>query len=127
MQSSIYIAKLNGPVMLLAGVAALINQRAFNEIMRDFLANRALLFLSGLFTMLAGVAIVLANHVWTGWPIIITVLGWLMIIGGAARMLAPEFVVKTGSNMIRHPRMPLIAGAVWVVIGLILCFFGYSR
>src|SRR6266480_4997417 len=61
MSTSIFIARLIGPVMLVIGLAVLTNQRAFREMADEFLASRALLFLSGLIIMPVGLAIVLTQ------------------------------------------------------------------
>jgi len=125
---SIYLAKLIGPVILVVGVALLVNQQVFREIAREVLASRALLFISGVLSVLGGVAVILAHNLWVAdWRLLITLLGWLAAITGAVRLLAPEFIARKGSDVIRHPRMPLIGGAVWVILGLLFCFFGYSR
>src|SRR2546430_17683869 len=87
--TSIFIARLIGPVMLVIGLAVLTNQRAFREMADEFLASRALLFLSGLLIMPVGLAIVLTHNVWTAdWRVLITLLGWLTAIGGAAAVWA---------------------------------------
>ena len=53
----------------------------------EFLRSRALIYLSGLLTMTAGLAIVLTHNVWVAdWPVLITMLGWLATIGGAVRI-----------------------------------------
>jgi len=48
MSTSVFLARLIGPVMLVIGLAVLANQRAFRELAEEFLASRALIFLSGL-------------------------------------------------------------------------------
>ena len=126
MSTSIFIARLIGPVMLVIGLAVLTNQRAFREMADEFLASRALLFLSGLLIMPVGLAIVLTHNVWTAdWRVLITLLGWLIAVGGALRLFGPLFVVKAGHAMLNQPYFTSIAAAVWVVLGLLFCFFGY--
>lgn len=126
MNTSILIARLIGPVMLAVGVAVLINGRAFRDIADEFMANHALMFISGLLTMLGGVAIVVTHNIWTAdWRGLITLFGWLTAIGGAVRLIAPQFVVQRGRAMMKQSYMPTAAGAIWVAIGLIFCFFGY--
>ncbi len=126
MQTSIFLAKLLGPVMTVVGLAVLLNGRAFHSIAEDFIANRALLFLSGLLIMPAGLAIVLTHNVWTAdWRGLITLFGWLSAIGGAIRLLAPQYVVQGARAMLKQPTMLPVAGAIWIAAGLILCFFGY--
>ena len=93
-----------------------------------FLRSRALIYLSGLLLMTAGMALVLTHNVWVArWPVLITILGWLAAIGGAVRIIAPQGTEKIGRAVLKGPRGLQIAGAVWLAIGALLCFFGYVR
>jgi hypothetical protein len=126
MSNSLFLARLIGPVMLVVGVAVFTNPRGFRDMAEEFLASRALMFLSGLIIMPVGVAIVLTHNIWTAdWRVVITVFGWLCAIGGALRLFGPLFVVKAGHTMLRQPYFTPIAAAIWVVLGLLFCFFGY--
>ena len=85
------IAGLIGPVMAAMGIAMLLNRQAFPEMVSQFAQNYAIIFLSGALSLLAGIAIVRVHNVWTGgWPVIVTMLGWLAIVGGLARMWCPQ-------------------------------------
>ena len=126
MSTSVFIARLIGPVMLVVGLAVFANPRGLREMAEEFLASRALMFLSGLLLMPAGLAIVLTHNVWTAdWRVLITLLGWLIAIGGALRLFGPLFVVKAGHAMLNQPYFTSIAAAIWVVLGLLFCFFGF--
>jgi len=126
MATSVFIARLIGPFLLVVGLAVFANRDSFRTLAEEFLASRALLFLAALITLPAGLAIVLTHNVWVAdWRVLITLLGWLTAISGAIRLIAPQFVVKNGRNFLRQPMMPTIAGGIWGVLGLILCFFGY--
>ena len=128
MSTSVFIARLIGPVMLVIGLAVFANPRGFREMAEEFLASRALMFLSGLLIMPAGLAIVLTHNVWTAdWRVLITIFGWLNAIGGALRLFGPLFVVKAGHAMLNKPYFTSIAAAIWVVLGSLFCFFGYLR
>jgi hypothetical protein len=127
MQTSIFLARLIGPVMLVVGLAVFANQRAFRDMAEEFLASRALLFLSGLLIMPMGLAIVLTHNVWADWRALITLFGWLNLIGGAVRLLAPDTVMRTGRAMLRQPYFVTVAAAIWVMLGLLFCLFGFLR
>jgi hypothetical protein len=128
MQTSVFLARLIGPVMLVVGLAVFANQRAFRDMAEEFLASRALLFLSGLLIMPMGLAIVLTHNVWTAdWRVLVTLFGWLNAIGGAVRLLAPNTVMRTGRAMLRQPYFVTVAAAIWVVLGLLFCLFGFLR
>jgi hypothetical protein len=128
MQTSVFLARLIGPVMLVVGLAVFANQRAFRDMAEEFLASRALLFLSGMLIMPMGLAIVLTHNIWTAdWRVLITLFGWLNTIGGAVRLLAPDTVMRTGRAMLRRPYFTTIAAAIWVALGLLFCLFGFLR
>jgi hypothetical protein len=63
MSNSLFLARLIGPVMLVVGVAVFTNPRGFRDMAEEFLASRALMFLSGLIIMPVGVAIVLTHNI----------------------------------------------------------------
>ena len=128
MQTSIFLAKLIGPVALIAAAGLFINAPAYRAMAQEFLRNPALLYLSGLLTLTAGVAIVLAHNAWiAGWPVLVTIVGWLAAIGGAVRVLLPQHAKTLGEAMLAKPPAMQIGGAVWLAIGALLCFFGYVR
>jgi hypothetical protein len=126
--NSIFLARLIGPPLLVAGIALLLNRRAFEAIEDEILRSRALMYLSGLLIMPAGLAIVLTHNRWAlGWPMLVTVLGWLMVIGGAARMLFHDQIAVLGRQFLRHPFGLYVAGGIWTALGVVLCYFGYFR
>ena len=74
----------------------------------------------------AGLAIVLAHNVWVpNWRVLITLLGWLMLVRGAARILFTDRVMEFAKTVVRNKRIYPISGAVVGVLGLVLCYFGY--
>jgi hypothetical protein len=128
MANSVFLAKLMGPIMLAVAIGVFANTQAYRLLADEFLRSRALIYLSGLITMSVGMAIVLTHNVWAAnWPVLITVLGWLMAIGGAFRIIVPQGTERIGRAMMRNKMTPTIAGAIWGAAGLILCYFGYVR
>jgi hypothetical protein len=128
MATSIFLAKLIGPVCLVIGLALLIDRAGFRSLSSQFLDSPALMFLSGVITMLAGLAVVLTHNVWAGdWRILITILGWLAVIGGAARILAPQRTARVGRSMMANPSTLPISTGIYLVFGALLTFFGYRH
>jgi positive regulator of sigma E activity len=86
-----------------------------------------LLYLSGLLSLLAGLAIVNLHNMWRAdWRVIITVLGWLMTIGGIIRIVVPQIAIAIGSNMVAMP--PMIVAALLIgTPGAFLSVRGYAQ
>ena len=126
MATSFFIAKLIGPVLLVAAIAMLTNPKDLLDIAREFLKSRALIYLTGILGMLGGLAIVINHNVWVAdWPVLITVLGWASLIGGASRILLPSVVETVGGAMIEYPAAMRIGGAVWALVGAFLTYKGF--
>ena len=53
-------------------------------------------------------------------------LGWLMLVRGAVRILAPEAIMGFAANLLRNKQMMPVAAAVTSVLGLVFCYFGYA-
>ena len=127
MPTSVFLAKLIGPVMLAVGVGLIANAAAYRKLADEFLQSTALIYLSGLLTMTAGMALILTHNVWAAdWRILITLLGWLTAIGGAARIVVPQ-APQIGRRLTAQPAFLTVAAVIWLGIGAVLCFFGYFR
>jgi hypothetical protein len=127
MANSTFLAKLIGPLLLAVGIGIFVNGAIYRLLADEFLRSRALIYLSGLLTMTAGLAIVLTHNVWRAdWPVIITILGWLALIGGAFRIVMPQGTERIGRRLLKEKHGLTIAGIIWVALGAILCVFGYG-
>ncbi len=124
--TSILIAKLIGPVLLVAAITMLADAKDLREMAGEFLRDRALIYVTGVLAMLGGLAIVNNHNIWIAdWPVIITLFGWAMIIGGAVRMALPFAVRSIGGAMMGNLTLIRVSGAVWVLIGAYLTYKGY--
>jgi len=127
-QTSRYLARLIGPVALAMGAYVVFNGAAFRVMAGQFLASYALIFLAGLLALIGGLAIVLAHNVWTrDWRVIITVIGWLALIGGVVRIVLPQLVVSVGGAIFGQAVAMPVIGVVVILIGAALSFFGYRN
>jgi uncharacterized membrane protein len=104
----------------------LANPRVFRAMASEVVGNVTLIYLFGLIDFAAGLAIVLTHNVWVpNWRVLITLLGWLMLVRGAARILFTDRVMEFAKTIVRNKRIYPISGAVVGVLGLVLCYFGY--
>ncbi len=126
METSLFIARLVGPMLLVISAAVLINQDNIREMATDFLEHRGLIFLAGIMTLLGGLVIVETHNVWVaGWPVVITILGWLLVVGGVFRVVFPDSVKSIGQSMLDRPGVITGAGIVEGLIGAWLCYVGF--
>jgi len=128
MDTSIFLARLIGPIFAVIGVSLLLNREAYHAVAEEVLKGKALLYVFGAMALTGGLAIVLTHNVWVwGWPVIITLLGWLMVIRGSLRILLPEQVAALAvRTLARAPLLFPISGVVVIVLGAVLCWKGYA-
>jgi uncharacterized membrane protein len=128
MAISTYLAKLIGPIFLTIGIGMLVNGAFYRDLITEAVASHVLIYLSGVLSLLAGLAIVMAHNRWSAsWPVIITVLGWLMVIGGVIRIVVPQ-VVQTVAGTIYAGRVAITGVAILcVALGGFLSLKGYFQ
>src|SRR3954471_8711253 len=118
MTTSFFLARLIGPFALALGLALLVQGPGFRTFAGEFMASPALVFLSGIITLPAGLAIVLTHNVWTpDWRVVITIVGWLAVVTGAIRLMFPQQAAAKARLAIAHPALPKIGAAIWLAIG----------
>jgi len=126
MQTSIFIAKLLGPVLVVATLGMLLNAKLIRTIAREVVGSLALLYVFGFIDLVGGLAVVLVHNRWVwDWPVIITILGWVAIVRGIVRMIWPDQVKKFATRALRKENTLMIAGIVMLIVGAVLCYFGY--
>jgi uncharacterized protein YjeT (DUF2065 family) len=126
MDTSIFLARMLGLFFLVMGVGIVAGMQNYRAMAEEFLKSRALIYIAGLLAFLPGLAIVLTHNLWVGdWRVIITIFGWLGLIGGAFRLLFPTQVREIGGAMLQNGQALRIAGVVIVVIGAVLAYFGF--
>lgn len=127
MMTAIWISKFLGPIILALSISMIINPKHLQETTKRFLADRPLVLISGVLAMTAGLSIVNTHNVWImGWPLIITLFGWGLIIGGASRIILPNIIEKVGGAMMDRPMTTRIIGALWGALGIFLALKGYT-
>ena len=93
MDTSLFLAKLIGPIFVIVGIGLLLNGDRYRAVVDEVMSSHALLYIFGAIALTGGLAIVLTHNVWVwDWPVIITIVGWLMIVRGSFRIVFPQQV-----------------------------------
>ena len=125
MQTTLFIAKIVGPMLVVPGLIGLANPGHVKTVGEEFLKSPALIFVAGAMALIAGLAVVNTHAVWTGWPIIITLMGWIMVAAGIMRMGFPGLVASMGKSMITNEPLLRGLGALQVVLGAFIMWKAY--
>ena len=127
MDTSIFLARLLGPSMLVIGLGLLLNRATYRDMSLEFLDSPALIYIGGLIAFVAGLAIVLTHNVWVvGWPVVITIFGWVSLAAGIFRIVFPASVTQLGRRLIDSQGFLIGGIAVYLLLGAWLSYAGYA-
>lgn len=126
MDNSILIARFLGPYIIMIGFALLFNLERYKNIAEDFFKNSALVYLSGLLTFVAGLAIVLSHNIWEmDWRLIITVFGWIALTKGVLLTVSPDLSLRMSRVFIKNTKLVAIPWTLMFALGIFLLFKGF--
>jgi hypothetical protein len=126
MDTSVLLARIIGPLFLVVGVGIFINLEHYRRLVVDFGASPLAIYMGGTIALLVGILIVLFHNVWEWrWPVIITVIGWMSLLKGAVRIIAPKLVANRAARYGRNTNIMMTTAIVVIVLGAVLSYFGY--
>lgn len=106
----------------------LLNLGAMPAMVEDLTKFPMLIVLAGYAAFVPGLAIVHFHNRWVaGWPVLITVFGWLSVVIGFARIVFPRHLVGLMHTVgpALHVVLPVV-GAVFLLAGAVLTFKAFA-
>jgi hypothetical protein len=122
---TIYLARLIGLSAVLLAVALLVRG---NALIMTTVADGPVMLVYAIFSLAAGLAIILGHNVWSGGtlPVIVTLVGWLIFLKGLLLMLVtPETLIPLLERMQQHYHYPFYVVPA-LIIGLYLTYAGFA-
>ena len=128
MMLSLFLAKLIGIYLVLVSGTMILNKRDVALLFGIYSKNPGALYITGVVDTLIGLAIVLAHNVWVwDFRVAITLVGWMLLIRGVGRMLAPDMVMKSLGKFKRLGTGFMLSLMVVILfIGLYLAYMGFT-
>lgn len=123
-----FLSKLIGIYCILTALSMAAHRQATVEAMTALVHDPALVFVVGIMTVAAGLAMVLAHNIWTGGAltVTVTVIGWLSLIKGVLLLF---FSPGEASGMflagLQNERLFDLYAAITLVLGIYLTYGGF--
>ena len=126
MANSKTIAGLMGPTLVTLAVSLLINLNSIAALFEPVSHDPALVLTAGTISFVAGLAVVRAHNSWAAnWAVLVTIFGWLLLIGGLIRMLFPIWTAGMAANLSPNTAVIAVEAVVLLVIGAFLTYKAY--
>jgi len=125
METSLFLAKVIGLVSVTSTAAILIRYKESLALEDEAAKSPALIYLSGFAFLILGTLLVVSHSVWTfDWRLVITIMGWLVLLKGAGRIFFPSAVRRLIEKK-RDDRRFLLGEVVVLLVGLYLLYYGF--
>lgn len=126
MQLSLFLAKLLGLYTVIVCIAFLVRRKDVPVLVDAWMKDTPLMVVSGAFTLILGLAIVLAHNVWTpDWRGAVTLLGWMGVLKGVLRLFLPTSARSWAKGMVDSPWYALVL-LVFFAVGVWLTYVGFT-
>lgn len=121
-----FLALMLGWYLVIMGLFLILRGDFVVAGLRELIGHRAIMLVVGVLTLVLGLLMVISHNIWVmGWPIIITIIAWLTLIGGLLRLFFPDTVYKIWNKTIDKPKKLIAYGVVILIIGLFLLYKVY--
>lgn len=126
MTTTYFLATVLGWYLVIMSLLLIFRRNIVTAAMSDVMAQPGLLLVIAFITLILGLLMVASHNVWVmGWPVVVTLFGWLALISGLIRLFCPEVVHKMWHKMEASAATFTIVGIVLLLIGLFLLFKVY--
>lgn len=128
MELSLFLAKLFGIYLLTMAVLLAVRGEVFARAVEEFFASRALLFLSGVIALVIGIAMAVGHSVWElNWRGVITLVGYLSIAKGVARIGFPEVPPRVAGRLMNSAKSRWLWSGLLALLGGYLTWAGFTQ
>ena len=125
METTTFLAQLWGPVILAVGIGVFTSRSYYTRVYRELDKETLAVLLFAMVAITAGIAQIMHHNVWRTFPeIVISLLGWGLLLKGVAFAIAPKLVDKAGDWQADSKLIPSAAGFM-IILGAYLCSIGY--
>ncbi len=126
---TIFLSRLIGLYCILVALSMMTRRQATVETVTALLQNPSMMFILGVITLAAGLAMVLAHNIWSGdaLVVVVTLVGWGTLIKSLFFLfLPPEMKAGLFLRQFHYQQLFYLYGAFSLVLGVYLTHGGFK-
>lgn len=128
MDNSRFLSKAVGIYLIFVSCAMFTNMQQFMTYISSLINNSSLMFVTGFFTLILGILMVLSHNIWQlNWRIILTIISWIVLLKGATIVICPEFIDQVTLLFLQNINFAYLTAGFDLIIGILLCYFGFKH
>jgi hypothetical protein len=126
---TLFLSRLIGLYCILVALSMITRRQATLESVTALLHDPSMIFIVGVITLAAGLAMVLAHNIWSGGAlaVIVTLVGWITLIKSLFFLfLPPEVEAGFFLRQLHYQELFYVYGAISLVLGIYLTYGGFK-
>ena len=126
---TLFLSRLIGLYCILVALSMMTRKQATLESVTALLRDPSMIFIVGVITLAAGLAMVLAHNIWSGGAlvVIVTLVGWITLIKSLFFLfLPPEMEAGLFLGQLHYQQLFYMYGAISLVLGVYLTYGGFK-
>ena len=126
---TVFLGKLLGLYEIVAAISMILHKQTTVETVTALVHNSPVIFLVGIITLAAGLAMVLAHNIWSGGAVavIVTLIGWITLIKGLLFLFLPaEMEAGFFLGSLHYEQFFYLYAGFALVLGGYLTYGGFS-
>ncbi len=124
--TTMFLASLWGPAILAVGVGVFVSREHYLRIYRDIQREPFALLVFGMAGIAAAIAQINIHNVWETLPeMIISFLGWALLLKSLTLMIMPNITDKLAGRIAANSTLITIVGITMLLIGGYLSWLSY--
>jgi len=126
---TVFLSRLIGLYCILVALPMITHKQATVETATALLHDPSMMLVLGVFTLAAGLAMVLAHNIWSGGAlaVIVTLVGWLTLIKGLLFLFLPRDVeAEFFLRELHYDQLFYLYMVISLVIGIYLTYGGFA-
>ncbi len=127
MDISLFLAKVFGVYFIVTGVAVPLRRKELIPAIEQLFDDRPLVYIMSVFAFVVGLLAVVSHNVWVaGWPVVLTILAWLIFLEAIAYLLLPFEVLARWARWFNTPAWYVGGSAGSFALGVFLAGKGFQ-
>lgn len=124
---TLFLASIWGPIILAIAVGVFSSRKYYVKIYSDLEKDSLAMLVFGMMAMAAGLIQIQIHNAWDTAPqIIVSLLGWGILLKGVAFLVAPRFVDSSGDWVVNAKLLNVVGGAMLILGGYLTWFAFFS-
>ncbi len=128
MDVSKFLSKVIGLYFIIITTAMFVNMPQFINNVEQLIHDAPLMFVTGFFTLILGLLMVVAHSVWQwNWRVMVTLIAWITLIKGSTILFFPQLMDTTTMVFLRSASIQYMAAGFDFILGVLFCYFGFKH